>query len=121
MVIIPSIVIAEFSNNEGTLGDGQDLMCNGIGRQCTKFIVHTMYRFKTLRLRTQDIAVPKLNSSQTSLIKNKFLFQQFTISVNLVDCKLVFEFDKNLKKCQYSPAILHDDGVNCDLNTYSIL
>ena len=115
---MPSIVLAQFSDEEGRLGEGQDVQ--SIGRQCTKlhFMVFTLKHYKLLELRTQGMGVPQLKESQ--LKKYQYLFQQFSVSIKMMNCNLGFEFHKKLKRCQCSPLILHHDGVDCNFSTWSI-
>ena len=75
MGIVPSIVLAQFSDEEGKLGEGQDVQ--SVGRQCTKlhFTVFTLKHYKLLELRTQGMGVPQLTESR--LKGYQYLFQQF--------------------------------------------
>ena len=118
MGIVPSVVLAQFSDEEGSLGEGQDVQ--SVGRQCTKlhFTVFTSQHYKLLELRTQGMAVPQLK--EFDLIKYQYLFQQLSVSINMMNCNFGFEFHENLKRCQCSPLILHHDGVDCDFSTWSI-
>ena len=126
MGIVPSIVLAQFSDEEGSLEEGQDVQ--SVGRECTKlhFTVFTSKHYKVLELRTTGIGVPQFMTDKESHLKEshfkeyQHLFQKFSVSIRMMNCNLGFVFHKNSKSCQCSPLILYHDGVECDLSTWSI-
>lgn len=68
-------------------------------------------------LRAQDIGVPKFSHSQLLLMNNT---QQFSIVIEVQNCKAGFEFQTGSKKCICSPLIMQHNGVSCNLNTFMI-
>ena len=117
--IVPSIVLAQFSDEEGSLGEGQSVQ--SVGRECTRlqFTIYTVKQSKQLLLRAQDAGVPKLTLSQLRLM-NKYLSQQLSILIEVKMCKAGFDFHTSLKKCVCSPLIVQHDGISCNLNTFMI-
>ena len=123
MGIVPSIVLAQFTGDESSLGEGQSVQ--NVGRGCSKlqFAIYTAYNLqepKELLLRAQDIGVPKISRSQLRLMNNKYLSQQFSIVIEVQNCKAGFEFQASSKKCICSPLIMQHHGVSCNLNTFLI-
>ena len=69
MGIVPSIVLAQFSDEEGSLEEGQDVQ--SVGRECTKlhFTVFTSKHYKVLELRTTGIGVPQFMTDKEFHLK----------------------------------------------------
>ena len=118
MGIVPSVVTAELGDDEGSLGEGQDVQ--GVNKECTalKFTIFSQKEKKTLELKVRDIG--------TQLLKNLYqkvdslLTSQFSASVKLEKCPLGFLFKASSKTCSCLQSINSHSGVQCDYNTFSI-
>ena len=121
MGIVPSIVFVGFSDEEGSLGERQDVQ--SVGKQCTplQFTVQSAMKHKLASLRPQDIGTPHFKEIVYLLAPQLgLLFKQFNISVTLKDCPPGFLFSKSLKQCLCLPLINHHKGIMCDFETYKI-
>ena len=121
MGVVPSIVIAEFNDNEGRLGEGQDVL--SVGKQCTslQFTVFSEKKIKILNLRAQDIGTHKLDTSLKYFLyyKHHILFEQLSVAISLKNCPLGFYFSKSLQ-CECLQSLENHIGVGCDLDTYRV-
>ena len=123
--VVPSTVLAQFSDEEGHLGNGQDVQ--SVGRECTnlQFTVYSLKGSKNLKLTPSNDGIPNFDRSLQNSLPQEYhiLFQQFSISVTLNNCPKGFEFNKQSKSCLCSPLIdVHKKyGIDCNLNTFGIL
>ena len=90
MGIVPSIVLVQFTGEEGSLEERQSVQ--SVSRGCSKlqFTIYTVYHLqehKELVLRAQDIGVSKFSQSQLRLMNNKYLSQQFSMKIEVQNCK----------------------------------
>ena len=122
MGIVPSIVLAQFSDEGGYLGEGQSVQ--SVGRECSRLqftiYVASLTKSMELLLRAQDVGLPKFTSSQLRSMNNKYLSQQFSILIEVQNCQAGFEFHVSSKQCICSPLIMCHSGDSCDLNTFLI-
>ena len=121
MGVVPSIVIAEFGDNEGNLGEGQNVQ--RVGKLCTslQFTVYSAKETKTLNIRAQDIGTPNLDTSLKYFLYYKYhiLFEQLSVTILLKKCPLGFYFS-TLLQCECFQSIEDHIGVSCDLQTYRV-
>jgi hypothetical protein len=121
MGVVPSIVIAEFGDHEGSLGEGQDVQ--RVGKLCTslQFTVYSEKQLRTLNIRAQDIGTPNLDTSLKYFLYYKYhvLFEQLSVTILLKKCPLGFYFS-TLLQCKCFQSIENHVGVSCDLQTYRI-
>ena len=122
MGTVPSVVTAELSDDEGSLGEAQDIQ--GAGRECTalKFVIFSQNKSKTLNLKVRDVGFQNLKNLHRLLENSKYhlLTQQFSASVKLQKCPLGFLFKPTSKTCLCLQSINSHSGVQCDYDTYSI-
>lgn len=111
MGIVPSIAIAKFNNEKGSLGEGQD--AQKVHQQCTTLIyaVYSSENFKILNLTVEKIISIHDYLSYKLPLKYRILFQQFSINITLKRCPLGFVFSANT--CICSPFINSHSGIEC--------
>ena len=120
MGIVPSIVFAQFNDEEGQLRQGQDVQ--NVGRKCTVlyFTIHSSKTFKKLNLKVQQIGVPVINFNQTPSPPQYYslLYKQLSIAIYLRKCQYGFMFNHTSKKCQCLRIFhLHKGKVGCYFNS----
>ena len=124
MGIVPSTVIVRLNDEEGSLGEGQEVQ--SVNKYCTilHFSVYTKKRLKQLAITTNNIRIPQMTKEiyiNFPQYYKAFLFQQFLITVTLLNCPLGFTFHTSLKKCLCLPVIELHYGINCTLDTFKII
>ena len=85
MGIVPSLVVSDFSDDEGSLGEGQNVQL--VNKVCTtlKFTVFSSMKVRILKSTAQNNGVPKDQSFSRGLLSSKYniLFQQLSINITL--------------------------------------
>ena len=115
MGIVPSIVLAQFNDEEGRLGEGQDVQ--NVGRECTvlQFTIYSSKTFKKLDLKVQQIGVPGINFYPPSSLPPYYtlLYQRLSLAIYLRKCPYGFTFHQTSKECQCLHLFNHHKGVGC--------
>ena len=120
MGTVPSIVIAEFSSEEGSLGEGQNIQ--NVNDQCTplKFTVYSEAKFLKLNLKAQDTGIPSRKYLTHHLPQEyKVILAQFSVNISLKSCPLGFQ--SQFKACSCLHSIELHNGVSCNYESYSIV
>ena len=120
--VVPSIVVAEFTEGEGTFKEEQ--VVQNVRRKCTllNYTIHSKRKFEIVELKPETNGVPQSNYLDEWLpLKYHQIFRQFSIDIALKECQLGFRFENRTKSCSCLPSIEQHAGVNCDYNTFSIL
>ena len=113
MGIVPSIAIAKFSDDEGSLGEGQGVQ--NVYKQCTSlvFTIYSADKFKVLNLTLENIRVSVHDYLRHELpLKYHVLFQQLLLNITLKNCPLGFVFNLN-RQCMCAPLINSHSGIEC--------
>ena len=122
MGVVPSTVIAEFSDNEGSFHDEQTIQI--VNRKCTplSFTIYSGEKNKIVTLKPPAVGVPHIEHIDEWLPSNYHkLFQHFSINISLQNCRLGFHLDSSQKSCLCLSSIELHSGIGCDYSTFSIL
>lgn len=119
--VVPSIVHVDFNEEEGSLGEGQDVQ--NVNNNCKqlKFTVYSAKRFKILNLKVEESGIPHDEFISHYLPLLKPMFQKFAINVILKGCPFGFTFNASNNACVCLESLTVFDGVSCNYDTYKIL
>ena len=122
MGIVPSVVIIEPSDNEASLDKGQNIQ--SVNRNCSTVNIKVLSEkdLVTLRVMAQNDGEPNQNYVEEWLPSQRLtIFSQLVITVALKNCPLGFYYKQDLRQCSCLDSIKLHIGVNCDLETYTIV
>ena len=121
MGLVPSSVMAQFNDDEGSLGEGQNIQ--SVSDKCTSlhFTIFSEMKEKSVHLTIPGLDANYLYSIKTYLNETyHILLEQFSITVELKDCPLGFLFNTTSKTCSCLSSIVHHSGVQCDHDTFTV-
>ena len=119
--IVPSVVIAEFTDDEGSLGEGQSVQ--NVHTSCTeiRYTVFSTKDLKVMYLTAQNLGTPNTEYLSEFLpVTYHKLFKQLSVTINFKECPLGFYFNLELKVCSCLPQIELTNGLDCDNKTFMI-